>query len=274
MKMKEEDCLLNNSSKERIGFEPGKYNTDAFNVAKITINNMEIEIPIGLVIYDALNENVEKITPLLEFDIFLKKIFPIKKQKANVIIGGAIIEFEAEKYQLNEILDRYTAIPETKMHLLLEFDDLLRLALPVNKRPPTHKQVTYAAEIAMVLDVNLPQKVTINSNACSLFIEDNIDEFKVAYLMRRELTRESNRVARWVVAFSLFEKGVDLKNIALKLGVAREPTIEKYLVNYSEWKNEFDQKDHSHKITVANMIMSILELEYYECGPFDIDLID
>lgn len=240
--------------------------------AKIIIHDIEVKIPVSAPVFESLCENSDKLDQLPDLNYLLKQMFPVANEKANLIVGDAIMEFEVEKYLLDSIADSYKKSPEIDDYSISQLDDLLRQSIPFDKRPPTHRQINYATEIAATLSIDLPAKALINTDSCSLFIEENVEEFKVESQKIRDITNQANRVARWAVAFSLSCQGVELKHIATKLGVVREATVQKYLNSYDEWKNEFSQRDRTYQLSIVHLITFILDEDYYEHGPFDLGL--
>jgi len=242
------------------------------NFAKIIINDLEIKIPVSTPVFESLCDNSEQLEKLPDITYLLKEMFPIARQISNIIIGDTVLEFESEKYFLDAIADSYKKSPEIDEHSASKFDDLLRQSIPFKKRPPTHKQINYATEIATTLSIDLPAKALKSTDSCSQFIDDNLEEFQIESQKKRDFTNQANRVARWAVAFSLSYQGVDLKSIATKLGVAREATVQKYLNSYEEWKDQYTRSDKYYQLSILDLITFILDQDYHEHGPFDLGL--
>lgn len=86
---------------------------------------------------------------------------------------------------------------------------------------------------------------------------------------RQAVIREANRVARWVVAYQLNDVSESMENIAKRLGVAREATVEKYLASLEEWKSDFVEMSHTDQQTMNNMINIIIARDHANIEPFN-----
>jgi len=241
--------------------------------AKITVNDIEIKIPVNDYVFEALCENSEQLESLpSDITYLLKQIFPIKTGKGHIILGDAVLEFEAERYFLDVLADSYQTSSEMSEYNIAQFSDEIRKTIPFKKRPPTNRQIEYVTEIATTLVIDIPAKALRSTDACSEFIDEYQDEFKVASREQRAFLNEVSRVARWAVADHLVSKSNDLKSVASKLGVAREATVEKYLKNFNEWKEQFYLADRVYQFRMWDMITFTLEEDYSELGDIDLNL--
>lgn len=246
------------------------------NFAKIIINDIEIKIPLSAPIYESLCDNSDQLESLPGgFGDLLKEIFPVAKQKANIIVGDAVLEFETERYALDYIADSYKNSSGINDDSLLQIDSFLRDTIPFKKRPPTNKQIDYITEIADILGLDIPKKALRNTELCSKFIDKHLDEFQTISRRNNKLKSEANRVARWAVAYSQSCNGVELKSIAKKLGIVQEVTIQKYLDKFSEWLGEYNKKNQSDREEILKLIIGVIEEDYYKLdfslGVFDKD---
>jgi len=241
--------------------------------AKIIVNDIEIKIPVNDYVFEALCENSEQLENLSsDITCLLKRMFPLQTGKGHIIVGDAVLEFEAERYFLDALADSYQASSEISEFHIAQFSDEIRKTIPFKKRPPTYRQIEYVTEITTTLMIDIPAKVLTSTDACSEFIDEHQDEFKVVSQEQRAFLNEANRVARWAVADHLVSKSEDLKGVASKLGVAREATVEKYLKNFNDWKEQFYLADKLHQFKMWDMITSILEEDYSELGKIDLVL--
>jgi|TARA_R100001509_G_scaffold57743_1_gene31814 hypothetical protein len=162
---------------------------------------------------------------------------------AEIVVGEARISFEVptqlydliSKHAKSEKLELYSYNAETII-------DMLRGFLPKEKKPPTHRQESYARSIARTLDLELPDSVLRSSQACGEFLsmyseqyqekKAEIAEFRAG---NRALISTANKVMRWQLAKELLEQDVSIEEVAEKFGVL-PPTIEKYLAQLEDWQ--------------------------------------
>lgn len=230
---------------------------------KIILNDSEIVLPIREGIYEAVCENSESLSDLPhEFTYLLKQMIIPSYEKASLVIGGAILEFEIESYLLDYLSSNKNKFGKFDEEQLLEFNETVRKTLPYGKRPPSQKQLSYVIRISEAIDIDIPSKVFKCVEACSEFIDTYQNEYQEIERYHRALRSEANRVSRWVVANSLHQQGDSLSSIAEKLGVVRESTVEKYVASYSEWRETFLIADEKYQLSLMDFIDEILKSEY------------
>lgn len=162
---------------------------------------------------------------------------------AEIVVGEARIRFEVPT-NLYEIISEHAKSEELKLYSYNaeSIIDMLRSFVPNDKKPPTHRQESYAKTIAKALSIELPDEVLISSESCSEFLDKYSEQYqehksKVSEFRSRNkyLISTANRVGRWQSAKMLLEQGTPIEQVAGKFEV-KPPTIEKYVYQYSEWR--------------------------------------
>lgn len=233
------------------------------NKAKLSIGDIEVQIPVRNEIFGAVSENSHKLGKLRADIVYLlEQMYPPAKQTLTLQVGDAELEFEIEKNLALSIAESYKAAPNIQPAEQAEFEDILRNIVPSNKRPPSSRQYQYMQQIATTLGLEIPEKALIDTDYCSEFIDEHVDEFKQIQSANQAVVREANRVARWVVAYQLNDKGINLTEIAKFLGVVQEKTVQKYLNSLEEWKEDFLNFERSKQLMMNDLINYIIENDY------------
>lgn len=232
---------------------------------KIILNDSEIVFPIRSDLYEAICDNSEYLTALPpEFIYLLKQMIVPSYDKASLVIGDAILDFQIERYLLDYLSENKDRVCVFDENQLFELHEIVRKTIPYNKRPPSQKQISYVIRISEMLNIDIPAKVLKCSDTCSSFIDTYQYEYQEIERFYRDLRSEANRVSRWFVAFSLFQREDSLESIAEKLGVVREATIEKYMASYVSWKESFLLMNEGYQLGLIDFINDILEADFSE----------
>ncbi|WP_156980990.1 hypothetical protein [Vibrio galatheae] len=241
--------------------------------AKLAIGDVELQIPLRREIYAAISENPNKLSQL-NFGLvcLLKEMFPPKVRNTllTLQVGDAELDFEMDSGLATAIAETYRTDNSIEENYQKEFEDLLRQSIPSHKRPPSSRQYSYMYQIADTLNIEIPEKALRDTDFCSEFIDENVDEFKVVQARHHALVREANRVARWAVAFHMAEKGIELKEIAKYLSVVKEETVQKYLMNFDSWLNEFATMNSEKQKALYHLINFVLEHEHPLVGRLEL----
>ncbi len=238
--------------------------------AKIVVHDTEILIPVRDEIFGVLCENSHKLDDLKSDVVYLlRQMFPPETQTLTLQVGDAELDFEIEQHLVAALAESFNKGYVVEPSEQAQFEDILRQTVPLSKRPPTSRQYSYMQQIAMTLNLEIPTKALRNTDACSEFIDEHIDEFKLVDSQIQAFRREANRVARWVVAYQLNGTGESLANIAKRLGVVQEATIIKYLNNLDSWKANFVQMSKKEQLCMNDLVNYILESEYENIETFN-----
>lgn len=234
-------------------------------VAKLIINDLEVQLPVSDSVIEALCDNADHLEDFSsEIHRLLKSLAPIENKKSCIVVGDVVLEFESEESILEGIYKTYQQSSIVSDEYLDDFDALLKKSVPYKHRPPSYKQVDYATQIAATLAIDLPAKALRNITACSKFIDQNMDAFEEANHQNRIIKREANRVARWSVATFLYIEGADLKSIATLFGVTKEETVLNYFNKYIEWKNMYSLFEGDEIQLILLRTLEVIEIEYSE----------
>lgn len=161
---------------------------------------------------------------------------------AEIVVGEAKIRFEVPT-SLYNIISEHARTDDLKLYNYNaeQIIDILRSFVPEDKRPPTHRQESYAKSIAKALNIELPDEVLSSSESCSEFLGTYSEQYQekrtqIAEFRSRNkaLISTANRVGRWQSAKLLLEQGAPIEEVADQFGV-KPPTIEKYIVQFNEW---------------------------------------
>lgn len=230
---------------------------------KIILNDREIVFPLKKDLYEAICDNTEYLTELPpDFLYLLKQMIVPSYEKASLVIGDAILEFQMERYLLDYLSEqggRGCVFDDKQLH---DLHEVIRKTIPYEKRPPSEKQINYVLRISEMLNIDIPVNVLKYSDSCSDFIDKYQYEYQEVERFYRELRSEANRVSRWLIAFSLSQRGDCLESIAERLGVVREATVEKYMVSYLSWKESFLTMHESYQLGLMDFINNILEVDF------------
>ncbi|MFW1030891.1 hypothetical protein ACEWA3_22600 [Vibrio parahaemolyticus] len=162
---------------------------------------------------------------------------------AEIVVGEARISFEIPT-SLYNIISEHAKSDDLQLYSYNaeRIIDILRSFVPDDKKPPTHRQESYAKSIAQALKLELTDKILSSSESCSEFL----DLYSEQYQQYREKTAEfrsrnkalistANRVGRWQSAAELVKQGTPIEDVAEIFGV-KAPTIEKYILQLREWQ--------------------------------------
>lgn len=162
---------------------------------------------------------------------------------AEIVVCEARIRFEVPT-NLYEIISEHAKSQELKLYSYNaeSIIDMLRSFVPNDKKPPTHRQESYAKTIANALNIELTDEVLISSESCSEFL----DKYSVQYQEHKSRIAEfrsrnkylistANSVGRWQSAKILLDQGTPIDQVADKFKV-KPPTIEKYVHQFFEWQ--------------------------------------
>ncbi|EGQ9308739.1 hypothetical protein F7U82_25350 [Vibrio parahaemolyticus] len=162
---------------------------------------------------------------------------------AEIVVGEARISFEIPT-SLYNIISEHAKSDDLQLYSYNaeRIIDMLRSFVPDDKKPPTHRQESYAKSIAQALKLELTDEILSSSESCSEFL----DLYSEQYQQYREKTAEfrsrnkalistANRVGRWQSAAELVKQGTPIEDVAEIFGV-KAPTIEKYILQLREWQ--------------------------------------
>lgn len=90
---------------------------------------------------------------------------------------------------INDFFKLYTPTSET-------IASILRSLLPVDWRPPTHRQMAYASTIASGLGLYLPENALRDTTVCSEFIAENVDAYNLAKEEKRLLKKKPSKTLK------------------------------------------------------------------------------
>ncbi|ELA7337552.1 MULTISPECIES: hypothetical protein [Vibrio] len=161
---------------------------------------------------------------------------------AEIVVGEARISFEIPS-SLYNIISEHAKADDLKLYSYNaeQIIDILRSFVPEDKKPPTHRQESYAKSIAKALNLDLPDEVLNSSESCSEFLDTYSEQYqeqraKIAEFRSRNkaLISTANKVGRWQSAKLLLEQGTPIEKVAEQFGV-KPPTIEKYVMQFNEW---------------------------------------
>lgn len=161
---------------------------------------------------------------------------------AEIVVGEARISFEVPT-NLYDIISEHAKSEELKLYSYNaeSIIDMLRSFVPDDKKPPTHRQESYAKTIAKALNIELPDEVLISSESCSEFLDKYSEQYlehksRISEFRSRNkyLISTANRVGRWQSAKMLLEQGTPIEQVAGEFEV-KPPTIEKYVHQFFEW---------------------------------------
>lgn len=162
---------------------------------------------------------------------------------AEIVVGEARISFEIPT-SLYNIISEHAKSDDLKLYSYNaeRIIDMLRSFVPDDKKPPTHRQESYAKSIAQVLKLELTDETLSSSESCSEFLDLYSEQYqqyreKIAEFRYRNkaLISTANRVGRWQSAAELVEQGTPIEDVAETFGV-KAPTIEKYILQLREWQ--------------------------------------
>lgn len=162
---------------------------------------------------------------------------------AEIVVGEARIRFEIPTGLYN-IISEHAKSDDLKLYSYnAEYIiDMLRNFVPDDKKPPTHRQESYAKSIARALKLELTDEVLNSSESCSAFLNQYSERYqehreKIAEFRTRNkaLISTANRVGRWQAAAELVNQGTPFEKVAETFGV-KTPTIEKYILQFREWQ--------------------------------------
>lgn len=161
---------------------------------------------------------------------------------AEIVVGEAKVSFEIPT-SLYKIISEHAKSNDLKLYSYNaeQIIDILRSFVPEDKKPPTHRQESYAKSIAKALNIELSDEVLSSSESCSEFLDTYSEKYqelraKIAKFRSRNKTLIStaNRVGRWYSAKLLLEQGTPIEEVAEQFGV-KPLTIEKYIIQFNEW---------------------------------------
>ncbi|HDY7708870.1 TPA: hypothetical protein RQK09_004456 [Vibrio vulnificus] len=161
---------------------------------------------------------------------------------AEIVVGEARVSFEIPT-SLYNIISEHAKADDLKLYSYNaeQIIDILRSFVPEDKKPPTHRQESYAKSIAKALNINLPDEVLSSSESCSEFLDTYSEQYqeqraKIAEFRSRNkaLISTANKVGRWQSAKLLLEQRTPIEKVAEQFGV-KPPTIEKYVMQFNEW---------------------------------------
>ncbi|MGI2856064.1 hypothetical protein ACRTDR_18035 [Shewanella algae] len=161
---------------------------------------------------------------------------------AEIKVGKAKISFEIPTSLFN-IISSHAESDDFKLYSYNAeaIIDILRSLVPEDKRPPTHRQESYARSIAQTLKLELNDDILSSTEKCSEFLDLHSEQYQQIKAERAEfrsrnkaLISQANRVNRWLSAAQMLESGIEIDKVAEELGV-KPPTIEKYLVQLESW---------------------------------------
>ncbi|WP_163920583.1 hypothetical protein [Photobacterium sp. Alg240-V54] len=164
---------------------------------------------------------------------------------AKIVVGNACINFEIPT-NLYNIISEHANSEELKLYSYNAetIIDMLRSFVPEDKKPPTHRQESYARTIAKALNLELSDDILNFSESCSEFLDLYSDEYREFKSRNAELRAsnknlisQANKVGRWQSAEAMVKSEVAIEVIADKFGV-KPPTIEKYLSQLEEWRHD------------------------------------
>lgn len=121
----------------------------------------------------------------------------------------------------------------TSQHL----DEALRVMVPAEERPPSMRQLAFAATIAKTLAIELPARSVSHARACAEFIAARRDSFENLRSLASALGSMAGKVRRWRRAAELLSSGIEKRQAAATLGLKRETTVDKYLLQLAEWQS-------------------------------------
>ncbi len=176
-------------------------------------------------------------------------------------IGDVKVEFEIPKSLYKAISEHAENGDKIKLY---SYDassiiDIFRALIPEEKRPPTHRQESYAKSISEALNLTLTEEIIQSSSSCSDFIDQYLGQYKEieARVRSEKKLKNSNvsqatRVNRWLSAQEMLNNNVPIEQVAENLGV-KPLTIEKYCNLLSEWESETrDNEAYSLIIDLVN----------------------
>ncbi|WP_305817548.1 hypothetical protein, partial [Photobacterium leiognathi] len=121
---------------------------------KIILNDREIVFPLKKDLYEAICDNTEYLTELPpDFLYLLKQMIVPSYEKASLVIGDAILEFQMERYLLDYLSEqggRGCVFDDKQLH---DLHEVIRKTIPYEKRPPSEKQINYVLRISEMLNI-------------------------------------------------------------------------------------------------------------------------
>jgi hypothetical protein len=115
-------------------------------------------------------------------------------------------------------------------------EEALRGMVPAESRPPSVRQLAYAAKIAKTLGVDLPTTAISHACACRDFITDKKEIFERLLALGTTVGSKAAKVRRWLHAEELVSRGMEKHAVAATLGVKMVATVDKYLGLLTSWR--------------------------------------
>lgn len=175
---------------------------------------------------------------------------------AEIKVGKAKISFEIPTSLFN-IISSHAESDNLKLYSYNAgaVIDILRGLVPEDKRPPTHRQESYAKIIAQALKLELTDDILNSSESCGEFLDLYSEQYQQVkeensdfWLKNKALISQANKVNRWLSATKMLESGIEIDKVAEEFGV-KTPTIEKYLFQLKNWVAESDQ-DGTYQVVI------------------------
>lgn len=214
---------------------------DSIAIANIVVGNREFHIPVNIELATILAmciTNEKDVSTKMSH--FMKRYLTNRKVTCSIEIDELVVPFQlpADLYDSLEIEPSDSGPQE---FLKDDFGAILRSLIPSDMRPPTDKQLWFAKKIAFTLDINIKEVNVKTVDACSEFIESNMDAFRQNSDRFKEIAKEAKRACRGYIASTLLGRSLSENEVMVMMDVHNPDTLTKYLKGYSSFVKLYEK---------------------------------